>query len=290
MGMRDLRTITVEDASAVAATRGRTILALVSTAFALSSWSGCLPADPPGFRRDAGAPVEVEAKQSKTASAAIRSAERRTETLASPFDDDFERKSLGPAWRATSSAWRIEDGRLCGQNAKNHPVWLLRKLPANARVEFDAVSSSEEGDIKAEIWGDGTSAADAASYDNATSYIAIFGGWKNTRHVLARLDEHAPDRKELTVVPDSDDPRTQPVVPGRTYRFRIERDDDKTVQFSVDGVLIHTFVDEAPLLGASHAFFGFNNWAVKVCFDNVRVTPLSDTAESDNGGAPGSPP
>lgn len=286
--MRDLRTITVEDASAVAATRGRTILALVSTTLALSSWSGCLPADPPGFRRDAGAPREVESKTSKPA--ALRSAERRAETLASPFDDDFERKSLGPAWRATSSAWRIEDGRLCGQNAKNHPVWLMRKLPANARVEFDAVSSSDEGDIKAEIWGDGTSAADAASYDNATSYIAIFGGWKNTRHVLARLDEHASDRQELTVVPDSDDPRTQAVVPGRTYRFRIERDDEKTVRFSVDGALIHTFVDDAPLLGASHAFFGFNNWAVKVCFDNVRVTPLSDTAESDNGGAPGSPP
>jgi hypothetical protein len=290
MGMRDLRTITVEDASAVARTRCGATLALVGASFALAWTSGCLPADPPGFRRDAGASREVEEKKAKPEGAVLRSAERRAETLTAPFEDAFERRSLGPAWRATSSAWRIEDGRLCGQNAKNHPVWLMRRLPANARVEFDAVSSSADGDIKAEIWGDGSSAADAASYDNATSYIAIFGGWKNTRHVLARLDEHAPDRRELTVLPDSDDPRTQPVVPGRTYRFRLERDDERTVRFSVDGVLIHRFEDEAPLLGASHAFFGFNNWAVKVCFDNVRVTPLSDTAESDNGGAPGSPP
>ncbi len=288
--MRDLRTITVEDASAVPATLCGTTLALVSTLGALSLLSGCLPADPPDFRRDAGAPRELEEKKPKQGGGVLRSAERHAETLASPFQDDFERKSLGPAWRATSPAWRIEDGRLCGQNAKNHPVWLLRELPANARVEFDAVSSSADGDIKAEIWGDGRSAADAASYDNATSYIAIFGGWKNTRHVLARLDEHAPDRKELTVLPDSGDPRRQAVVPGRTYRFRIERDDEKTVRFSVDGVLLHTFADDAPLLGASHSFFGFNDWAVKVCFDNVRVTPLSDSAESDNGGAPGSPP
>lgn len=287
--MRDVRAITVEDASTVPATRCGASLALAASlaSFTLAS---CLPADPPNFRRDAGVKEEPREKKTKPAGTVLRGAERRAETLTSPFSDDFERKTLGPAWRATSPAWRIEDGRLCGQNAKNHPVWLTRRLPPNARVEFDAVSSSEDGDIKAEVWGDGMSAADAASYDNATSYIAIFGGWKNTRHVLARLDEHAPDRKELTVAPDSDDPRRQAVVPGRTYRFQIERDDEKTVRFSVDGVLIHALSDDAPLLGASHAFFGFNDWAVKVCFDNVRVTPLSGAAESDNGGAPGSPP
>lgn len=288
--MRDLRTITVEDASAVPSTPCGTTLALVSMLAAIGWSSSCLPADPPGFRRDAGTPAEPEAKAKPKGGARARATDSHPQALTTAFSDDFERKALGPAWHATSPAWRIEDGQLCGQNAKNHPVWLMRHLPANARVEFDAVSHSDDGDIKAEIWGDGRSAADAASYDDATSYIAIFGGWKNTRHVLARLDEHAADRKELAVVADSDDPRTQPVVAGRTYRFRIERDDEKSVRFSVDGVLIHTFVDDAPLLGVSHQFFGFNDWAVKVCFDNVRVTPLGGPAESDNGGAPGSPP
>ena len=30
----------------------------------------------------------------------------------------------------------------------------------------------------------------------------------------------------------------------------------------------------APLAGVGHDHFGFNDWEAKVCFDNVRVTPL----------------
>jgi hypothetical protein len=291
MGMRDLRTITVEDASAVPATLCWT--AFVASLFPAALAAGCLPADPPGFRRDAGVEAEKPAKKAPKGPPpeVTRGAVLSADSLKEPFEDDFERTTLGPAWRATSSAWRIQNGRLCGANARNHPVWLQRKLPTNARLEFDAASSSADGDIKVEAWGDGKSAADAASYDNATSYIAIFGGWKNTRHVLARLDEHGQDRKELTVIPDSDDPRTQPVVQGRTYRLVIERDDGKTVRFSVDGHTLHELEDPAPLLGASHQFFGFNDWAVQVCFDNVRITPLGDeAAEQGGGGTPGSPP
>jgi hypothetical protein len=289
MGMRDLRTITVEDASAVPTTLCWT--AFLASLFPATLATACLPADPPGFRRDAGVELPKSTAPKAARPDVKRGAVLQVDSLKEPFEDDFERTALGPAWRATSSAWRIQNGRLCGANARNHPVWLQRKLPTNARLEFDAVSSSPDGDIKVEVWGDGKSSADAASYDNATSYIAIFGGWKNTRHVLARLDEHGPDRKELTVVPDSDDPRTQPVVQGRTYRFLIERDDGQTLRFSVDGHTLHTLEDPAPLLGASHQFFGFNDWAVQVCFDNVRITPLGDEpAEQSGGGAPGSPP
>ncbi len=35
-----------------------------------------------------------------------------------------------------------------------------------------------------------------------------------------------------------------------------------------------TFPDCAPLAGAGHDHFGFNDWDVKVCFDNVKVVPL----------------
>ena len=36
---------------------------------------------------------------------------------------------LGPNWRTSSpGAWRIENGRLCGRNARNHPVWLTRAI------------------------------------------------------------------------------------------------------------------------------------------------------------------
>src|SRR5262245_2527852 len=121
--------------------------------------------------------------------------------LVGAFEDSFERAALGPDWVSTGSEWHIETGRLCAKGARNHGVWLARTLPVNARIEFDAVSSSPDGDIKAEVFGDGASAATGVSYNDATSYLTIFGGWKNTFHVLARLNEHASDRPEIKITP-----------------------------------------------------------------------------------------
>jgi hypothetical protein len=183
--------------------------------------------------------------------------------------------NLGPNWKAVkTNAWRIEGGKLCASGAHNHGVWLQKTLPINARIEFDAMSTSEDGDLKTEVWGDGQSGATGVSYNNATSYLAIMGGWKNTLHVLARLNEHGQDRKEIKVDKDSDDPRQKPVVKGQVYRFKVERTDGKTVHFSVDGVEYHSFTDAQPLAGAGHDHFGFNEWEVKTCYDNVKVTPL----------------
>jgi hypothetical protein len=153
-------------------------------------------------------------------------------------------------------------------------VWLDRRLPKNARIEFVATSGSPDGDIKVEVWGDGVSAAKGTSYDDATSYIVVFGGWKNSLHVLARLKEHGSDRLELRLIPGSEDPRTRPVAEGRSYRFEIERTDGHTVRFSVDDTLIHAFDDSEPLAGPGHEYFAFNDWEVPVCFDDVLVTPL----------------
>ena len=181
----------------------------------------------------------------------------------------------GADWEATQPGiWRIESGRLCGEHARNHGLWLKRTLPVNARIEFDASSQSTDGDLKAEYWGDGRSFATKLSYTDATSYLTIFGGWHNKYHVLARINEHGNDRKEITVDPTSDDPREKPAVAGQIYHFKVERTDGRTVRFLVDDVEYLTFNDSAPLVGAGHDHFGFNEWAVKVCFDNVKVTPL----------------
>ncbi|HEY8038739.1 MAG TPA: hypothetical protein VIF15_03065 [Polyangiaceae bacterium] len=181
----------------------------------------------------------------------------------------------GPDWIATAPGiWRIEGGKLCGEHAKNHGLWLKRTLPVNARIEFDAVSQSADGDLKAEYWGDGRSFATALSYTNATSYLTIFGGWHNKYHVLARINEHGNDRQEITVDPNSDDPREKPVVTGQSYHFKVERADGKSVKWWVDGNEMLTYADAAPLTGVGHDHFGFNDWDVKVCFDNVKVTPL----------------
>jgi hypothetical protein len=186
-----------------------------------------------------------------------------------------DRSNLGSNWvQIKTNAWKVEGGKLCVQNAHNHGIWLNRVLPVNARIEFDATPGTEDGDLKAELWGDGSSYATGSSYTNASSYLTILGGWKNTLQVLARLSEHGPDRKEIKIDKDSDDQRQRPVQKGQTYHFKIERTDGKTVRWSVDGVDFFSWNDPSPLAGQGHDHFGFNEWEAKVCFDNVKVTPL----------------
>ncbi|MBK8996775.1 MAG: hypothetical protein IPM35_13650 [Myxococcales bacterium] len=187
--------------------------------------------------------------------------------------DTFERGELGAEWNPTSPEWRIIGGRLCGSKARNHPVWLKRKLPTNARIEFDAVSTSADGDLKVEIWGDGKGFAKGVSYNDATSYLAIYGGWKNQFHVLARLDEHAPGRPEVKVSAGGDY-KARPVVPNTVYHFKVERSDGKTVRWFVDDIEIIAFTDPAPLRGDGHEHLGFNDWEVQVCFDNLVISAL----------------
>jgi len=195
-------------------------------------------------------------------------------TLREPFRDDFERAEVGDDYFATGSRFRIEQGRLCVQGAPNHPLWLRHRLPPNARIQVEAEAGTEDGDIKLEAWGDGQAAATRISYTDATSYLAIFGGWKNAYHVLARLDEHAPDRPELRIIPESADPRLQPVVKGRRYRLKLERTDGRTVRFWVDDVEILSMSDPHPLAGVGHDHFAFNDWETPVCFDHLLVEPL----------------
>ncbi len=208
--------------------------------------------------------------------------EAGADALLSPPDggtDGAERvrtpSNLGPNWmQMKTSAWKIENGRLCGENARNRGVWLNRTLPVNARIEFDAIALTDDGDLKAEVWGDGRSYATSTSYTNATSYLVILGGWKNSIHALARLNEHGTDRKEIRVDKKSDDPRERPVERGQLYQFKIERTDGKTIRWSVNGIEYLSWSDAAPLAGQGHDHFGFNEWEAKVCFDNVKVTPL----------------
>lgn len=257
-----------------------------AVAFGTALVIGCLPADPPGFHRDAG---RSPTKRTSTA-AAKRKASPEPGRVAPPtagdggegrliteaVNEDFNRASLGPDWNPTSDAWRIDDGRLCVKGAKNHPAWFVPRLPRNARIEFDVTGGSPDGDLKAEAWGDGHSVPSGATYDDATSYIVILGGWKNHFNVLARLNEHSAKRLEHRLVPGSEDPRLQPIVEGRTYHVEIERGDGKTLRVTVDDNLFHELEDSTPLAGPGHEHLAFNDWDVPACFDDLLITPYPD--------------
>jgi hypothetical protein len=184
-------------------------------------------------------------------------------SLGDGYSDDFGRSDLGPTWRSTGGPYSLTDGKLHVKGARNKPLWLRRTLPRDVRIEFDVRSESPEGDIKVEVYGDGVSKAEKASY-TATSYVVIFGGWNNSKNVLARLDEHGQDRVEGA---------TRKVEKGRTYHMKIERKGD-TIRAEVDGQLLVQMVDEDPLWGPGHDHFAFNNWSSELWFDNLKITPL----------------
>jgi hypothetical protein len=179
------------------------------------------------------------------------------------FRDDFQRSELGPTWRDTGGGYHIVNGQLRVQGARNRPLWLRRTLPRDVRVEFDVRSQSPEGDIKVELFGDGFSKATEASY-TATSYVVIFGGWGNTKNLIARLNEHGQDRAEG---------KKNPVTLGRTYHMKIERKGD-TISAWADDQLLAQLKDKSPLAGGGHEYFAFNNWASELWFDNLKITPL----------------
>jgi hypothetical protein len=252
---------------------------------AVAGLVGCVPEGP--STADAGAPSKAAApvptapaKPAPSVSApdggAGPSAPAHAEgpRITAAWEDDFDRAELGPDWNALSPLWKIQNGKLCVRGARNRGAWLNRRLPVNARIEFDAFAESAEGDIKVELWGDGASGATAQSYTNATSYLAILGGWKNTKHVLARINEHASDRLEIDVDPQSDDERMRAVARGQPYHFKVERADGKKVEWSVNGVVYFDLADPEPLAGAGHEHFGFNDWDAPVCFDNLKISPL----------------
>lgn len=241
--------------------------------------AGCIPEGP--STADAGAPAKAAAASPlpvpvKAAPALSGSAAGHAEAplITAPWEDKFDRAELGPDWNALSPVWKIQGGKLCGRGAHNRGAWLVRRLPVNARIEVEAYAESAEGDLKVELWGDGASGATGQSYNNATSYIAILGGWHNKKHVFARLDEHAQSRLEIDVDPQNDDERMRAVAPGQPYHFKVERSDGKKVEWSVNGVVYFTFNDPEPLAGAGHEHFGLNDWEAHVCFDNLKVTPL----------------
>jgi hypothetical protein len=169
------------------------------------------------------------------------------------FTDDFERKELGPNYESEGGAWAIKEGRVHISGAHNEGLWLSRQVPRDARIEFDAIAHSADGDIKCEVF--------AKEPRHQAGYVLIFGGWKNRLNVIARLDEHGDDRREV------DKPKA---VMGKVHKMVITRKGGRLRHY-VDGLEVISFDDAEPLSGR---FFGFNDWEAPVSFDNLRVYKL----------------
>jgi hypothetical protein len=189
--------------------------------------------------------------------------ERRPAGVAT--SDEFDRAEIGDDWRSTAGGanYHIVNGELVVANAYNHPLWLKRPIPRDASIDVDVWSNDDAGDIKLEAWGDGKSFATSTSY-TATSYVFIFGGWHNTLSAIARMDEHANNRKTRK------DPK---VEKGKRYHWHIERKNGH-IDWQVDGQPYLTFDDPSPLDGPEHSYLAINDWEVEIHFDNLKITPL----------------
>jgi hypothetical protein len=192
---------------------------------------------------------------------------REAPPIVDKYGDLFERSSIGPDYNQTGSGFRIVDGALNAKGAHNRPLWLAKKLPAgDLQIDFDAWSKSPDGDIKIEVFGDGRSYdADGNRY-MATSYVLVFGAWKNTKSVIVRLDEHGKDVVQRT------EPR---VEAGRRYHWRIVRR-GRVLDWFIDDLatpFLH-YDDPTPLIGPGHEFFGFGNWETDTYFDNLVIRRL----------------
>lgn len=214
-------------------------------------------------------------------------------TVTVPFSDDYSSfETVAKNYWSTGGMWRTVGGMLLSPGVKNNPLWLKAKLPDNVAVEFDAKSESPEGDIKCEIFGDGS--------DHASGYVLVHGGWNNAISIIARRDEHGISMGQLqensrklaqaqgkpgaswvetgafkadTRMRVELSPNPLPVQLGRVYHWRIERR-GSLLSWFIDGQKFMEFDDPFPLKGKGHDRFGFSSWEAQLSFDNLKIEPL----------------
>ena len=230
-------------------------------------------------------------------------------SAAVPYQDSFDRATLGDAFWSNGGLWRIVDGQVYSPGVGNNPLWLKARLPADVRVEFDVRSEGTDGDVKWEMFGDGRT--------HSTGYVFLFGGWHNRESRICKLDEHALTPEELRVqlaslarpLPRQEDPfdaRVTRVTAWRARRdlekleagryfggdtpFVVKRTDLKVergrtyhmvvtkkgglLRWEMDGQTALEMSDPAPLSGSGHDRFGFSSWANDTYFDNLKITAL----------------
>ncbi|HEX8703517.1 MAG TPA: hypothetical protein VF815_32075 [Myxococcaceae bacterium] len=213
-----------------------------------------------------------------------------------PYVQDFSDGSVVEKhFSAVGGYWRVVNGELLSPGVKNNPLWLQAALPENVAIEFTVRSEYPEGDIRVELFGDGS--------DPGSGYVLVHGGWNNSLSVLARKDVNAPSLQTLQQqaaraadrmgLPSADLVKTgiltedtpvrvesrMPVQVRRVYHYRIERR-GTLVRWSIDGQPFLELNDPFPLKGPGHDRLGLNGFESQIFFDNLRVVPLDGSAPS----------
>ena len=226
-----------------------------------------------------------------------------------PYEDKFDRATLGDQWWSNGGDWRIVDGQLFSPGVGNNPLWLEARLPPEVRVEFDTRSEGPDGDVKWEMYGDGRT--------HSTGYLFLFGAWHNRESRIAKLDEHAftvdemraqlaamarPYPRQLELFDRLREPFVEwgarrdlaKIENGKFYDsdtpFVVKRADLKVershtyhmvvtrkagvLRWEIDGQPGLELVDPSPLNGTGHDRFGFSSWSNDTYFDNLKITPL----------------
>jgi hypothetical protein len=182
------------------------------------------------------------------------------------WTDDFTRDEIGGNYYKTGGGYAV-DGALSTKGSHNHPLWLRKKLPPkDIQIDVTAWSNSPDGDIKVELLGDGRSFDPDGGAYTSTGYVFIFGGWGNSKSMIARGNEHGAEIVQR-VLPK--------VIAGKHYHWRIVKK-DKTLTWYIDDMTqpFLTYTDQRLLSGAGHEYLGFNNWESDSWFDDLTVTPL----------------
>ena len=123
--------------------------------------------------------------------------------------------------------------------------------------------------------GETASPTRPARVHNATSYLVILGGWHNTLHASPASTSTATTGSRSPSTPTRTTRRSGRSTACQPYHFKIERNDGKTVTLVPSTASIIWRTSTPPRsLGMGHDHLAFNDWEAKVCFDNVKVTPL----------------
>ena len=186
--------------------------------------------------------------------------------ITAAWTDDFERGDLGSDWLPTADAYQLVNGAVSARGGRNRPLWLRRALPRDAVIELDVWSNTPDGDIKVELYGDGRSFDKDGGRYTSTGYVAVMGGWNNSKSILAKGDEHGKALVE----------RSAPKVEqGKRYHWKLVRRGGR-IEWFVDDMTAPFLVldDPEPLDGPDHQHFAIANWQSDSWFDDLRITPL----------------